>query len=658
MEEFRVNSPLRVLHLEDNPADRLLVAEKLAAEGLVCKLVHVNAREQFEAALERSRFDLIVSDFTLPSYDGMAALTAARRLQPETPFLFVSGTIGEERAVEGLKFGATDFVLKAHLDRLGPAVRRALREAHERQERQRAEEQVRLQGRALEAAANGIIITDRLGRILFANAAFCAMTGYTPEEVMGETPRLFKSGKHDPAFHRELWDTILAGRVWHGEVTNRRKNGTLYEEEMTITPVRADDGGITHFIAVKQDTSQRKQLEEQLRQSQKMEAIGRLAGGVAHDFNNVLAVIRGNAELVLMDATQFSTEARECLKQITAASERAANLTRQLLAFGRKQTMRFAPLNLNDVIEDLTKMLNRIIGEDIRLQCAFDPRLPFVQADAGMMEQVLMNLTINARDAMPRGGHLRIATERVCLDEGYTHSHSEARAGDFVCLVVSDTGGGIPPEHLPRIFEPFFTTKEAGKGTGLGLATVYGIVKQHKGWLEVFSQLDAGTTFKIFLPVVPSPPMTMGAQPAKGKLPGGTENILLVEDDVAVRLLTRRILETHGYHVWEAASGREALEVWKNLSAKIDLLLTDLIMPDGVTGRELAEQLSARTPTLKIICVSGYNLDVVGRDTSFLRRTRHNFLQKPCSSDVLLNTVRRYLDEKQTPAHAGTERNM
>jgi nitrogen-specific signal transduction histidine kinase/CheY-like chemotaxis protein len=412
---------------------------------------------------------------------------------------------------------------------------------------------------------------------------------------------------------------------------------------MTITPVLASDGKITHFIAVKEDITEHKQLEEQLRQARKLEAIGQLAGGIAHDFNNMLAIISGNAQLLSLMADEYRPEARECLKQITVASERAANLTRQLLAFGRKQAMEPKPLNLNQVIENLVKMLRRVIGEHIRLECSYDEHLPFVHADVGMLEQVLMNLTVNARDAMPRGGQLLITTQASTVDEVYARAHPEAREGNFVCLSVSDTGSGIGPEQLPHIFEPFYTTKEAGKGTGLGLATVYGLVKQHQGWIEVVTSPGQGAAFKIFLPAIES--SDEGTKPqAETQVRGGTENILLVEDEEGVRLLTRRLLEANGYHVWEAVSGKEALEIWRNLTVKMDLLLTDIVMPDGVTGRELADQLCAQTPTLKVLFTSGYSREIAGKDTAFLRRSKSLFLQKPCPAEVLLETVRRCLD--------------
>jgi two-component system cell cycle sensor histidine kinase/response regulator CckA len=516
--------PSRILCLEDNLNDRELLELTLLGEGMVCEFAYAQTQQEFESALGQAAFDLIISDFTLPAYSGMSALATARKLQAETPFIFVSGTIGEDRAIESLKNGATDYVLKDRRDRLVSAVQRALREGRERAER--------------------------------------------------------------------------------------------------------------------------KKLEEQLRQAQKMEAIGQLAGGVAHDFNNLLAVIQGNAELALL-GTGLDGRTREFLTQITGASARAANLTRQLLAFGRKHAMRPETLNLNSLIGNLTKMLTRIIGEDVRLECQYNGQ-PFVQADAGMMEQVILNLVVNARDAMPQGGQLVIATKLIDIGETAVPSHPEARAGEFICLSVSDTGTGITPENLTHIFEPFFTTKEVGKGTGLGLATVYGIVKQHEGWVEVESRVGTGTTFEIFLPATRSPAVAPPTAPPETKRRGGTERIFLVEDDEAVRLMTRRTLESLGYQIVEAASGRKALTLWQAHAMEIDLLLTDIVMPDGIDGRRLAELLREEKPSLKVIFVSGYSLGAIGKDAEFLKRRNNYFLQKPYPAHVLIEAIRHCLD--QVPA--------
>jgi nitrogen-specific signal transduction histidine kinase/CheY-like chemotaxis protein len=398
---------------------------------------------------------------------------------------------------------------------------------------------------------------------------------------------------------------------------------------------------------------ERRQLEAQLRQAQKMEAVGQLAGGVAHDFNNMLAVIRGNADLMLMDDDQISAAAKEGLKHIVAASDKAANLTRQLLMFSRKQVMQSQPLALNDLIRNLAKMLARTIREDIRLECLYADQLPFIQADPGMLEQALLNLVVNARDAMPHGGQLHIATEKRSLGAADAQANPEARAGEFVCLSVSDTGTGIAPEHLRRIFEPFFTTKEPDKGTGLGLATVYGIVKQHQGWIELSSKLGAGTRFDIFLPAIPAPVPATGAREAEPNARGGTERMLLVEDDFAVRAITQQLLEAHGYRVWKAESAPEALELWRDHASEVDLLLSDLVLPGSLSGRELAERLQREKPGLKVIFMSGYSPEAGGGKTDFVYRLKARFLAKPCASHTILEMVRSCLDEKESVAELG-----
>jgi CheY-like chemotaxis protein len=324
-----------------------------------------------------------------------------------------------------------------------------------------------------------------------------------------------------------------------------------------------------------------------------------------------------------------------------------------LLVFSRKQVMQSQPLALNDLIRNLARMLARTIREDIRLECLYADPLPFVQADPGMLEQVLLNLVVNARDAMPHGGDLRIATEQRRFGAAQAQANPEARAGEFVCLSVSDTGTGIAPEHLPRVFEPFFTTKEPDKGTGLGLATVYGIVKQHQGWIELTSQLGAGTRFNIFLPAIPPPASTAGACKAESTLRKGTERILLVEEDSGVRAITQHLLEAQGYRVWKAESAQEALELWRIHAAEVDLLLTDLVMPGALTGRELAERLRQEKPQLKIIFMSGYSPEDGGGKTDFLYRLNACFLPKPWATRTILEAVRSCLDAKEPAAAPG-----
>jgi PAS domain S-box-containing protein len=439
---------------------------------------------------------------------------------------------------------------------------------------------------------------------------------------------------------------ILADDKFAVEYRIRHKDGQ-YRWVRDEQRVARDAGGRpAEIVGTLMDITERKLLEERLRQSQKMEAVGQLAGGIAHDFNNLLLVMRGHAELLLLRNGEHSPQTTESLKQITTAAERAAGLTRQLLAFSRKQVMQPQPLLLNDVVANLTKMLQRVIGEHIQLQCHYAPQLAHVEADAGMLEQVLVNLVVNARDAMPDGGRLLITTAEATFDQAYARVNHDASAGTFVCLTVSDTGAGIAPEHLPRIFEPFFTTKEVGKGTGLGLATVYGIIKQHHGWIDVSSQPGAGATFKIYLPAVKAPPAP-AAKGAPEKEPrGGAETILLVEDDEPVRSLTRRLLENFGYRVREAASGREALAKWNGQSAEFDLLLSDIVMPQGVSGLDLAARFRTQRPALKVVFMSGYPAEAAGKDPAVFCKPRTRFLQKPSPWRDLLRTVRQCLDEE------------
>jgi signal transduction histidine kinase len=413
----------------------------------------------------------------------------------------------------------------------------------------------------------------------------------------------------------------------------RIKGRTLSWSFFPITPSQ-----VVHCYG--SDTTERLNLEAQLRHVQKLESIGQLAAGVAHDFNNILTIIQGHSDRLLAQC-EGNERITEPLHQVSLAANRASSLTRQLLMFSRKQVMQPKVLDLNAILSNMIKMLQRLLGEDIALELKCAGGILAIEADAGMIEQIIMNLAVNSRDAMPKGGQLLITTTALEVTDAYVHQHPEARPGPVVCLSVTDTGCGMDPQTLGRVFEPFFTTKEVGKGTGLGLATVYGIAKQHQGWIELKSQVGLGTTFHVFLPRS-SKTLAIAAEksPAPAPVQGRRETILLVEDEPMLRELARTILKDYHYQVLEAGTGVEALKVWDQHHGQVDLLLTDMVMPEGMNGRELAEKLKVSKPNLKVIYTSGYSAEVMG--TGLGRDTR--FLQKPYPPPQLARTVRECLD--------------
>jgi len=495
---------------------------------------------------------------------------------------------------------------------------------------------------AIEQSAEGVMITSTTGDIEYVNPAFTRITGYSREEVMGKNPRVLKSGEQDPALYQQLWASILNGQAWHGELINRRKDGSLYTEEMNIAPVRNPGGEITHFIATKQDVTEHKQLEQQFLQAQKMEAVGRLAGGVAHDFNNLLTIINGYAALL---SGQTSTEdpRRARLEEILMAGERAASLTRQLLAFSRRQVLDPRVLNLNSVLADIEKMLRRLIGEDVELVTTLKPDLGRVKVDAGQIEQVIMNLAVNARDAMPEGGKLLIETSNVEIDENYARSHANMIPGKYVMMAVSDTGCGMDLGTQAHLFEPFFTTKEEGRGTGLGLATVYGIVKQSGGFIWVYSEPGHGSTFKIYFPFIEEALPTAEPDEVPAELAKGSETVLVVEDEGGVRSLVCEVLASYGYKVLEASGAAQALQIAEQHTEPIHLLLTDVVMPQ-TGGKELVRRLCALHAETKVLYMSGYTDDAIVRRG--ILEGGMPFLQKPFAATALLVKIREVLEMK------------
>jgi len=763
-------APVQILIVEDVADDAALIVRELRRSGIAGATRQVETEAAFRDALRSFAPDVVLTDHSLPTFGAADALRITLLETPATPVIVVTGSLDEETAAEYIKAGAADYIVKHHLERLGPAVARALDLKRAREEQARAE-QARRQGeerfRALiEHGGDAVMLLATDGTVLFASQAAERVFGHAPADLVGrsgfehvhpedvgraramlddvlarpgaprtlevrvrrrdgtwrgleavlvnrltepavgaivvnardvserreaeaalreseERYRTLVEGVRDvifalapdgairslnPAFEtitgwsREDWlgkpfeqlvhpeDLPLAlelfGRVIQGErrpasqFRIRTEQGGIRLVEFAATP-QLRDARLVGILGMGRDVTERVQLEQQLRQAQKMEAVGRLAGGIAHDFNNILTAITGYSDLLLEDLAA-SDPRREDVQEVRKAADRAAGLTRQLLAFSRQQVLQPQVLDLNALVSELEKMLRRLLGEDVELAARLDPALGRVKADPGQLEQVVMNLAVNSRDAMPSGGKLTIETANVLLDEPYARDHYPGRPGPYVLLAVSDNGVGMSDETQAHLFEPFFTTKEKGKGTGLGLATVYGIVKQSGGFIWVYSEVGHGTAFKIYLPRVDQP----AAAAAGGTAPAapaarGTETVLLAEDEAPVRAVARQVLERQGYTVLEAPSAEAALDVAERYSGPIHLLLTDVVMP-GMSGRDLALRLATLRPEARVIYMSGYTDDAI---------TRHGvlepglaFVQKPFAPDALARKVRDVLD--------------
>jgi PAS domain S-box-containing protein len=496
---------------------------------------------------------------------------------------------------------------------------------------------------AIEQAHESVVIQDAQGIILYVNPAFERITGYGQAEAVGGRLDMLTSGQQEPAFFEEMWATVRAGQVWHGRIVNKRKDGSLYTDETTITPVRNQRGAIVNFVEIKRDVTRELELEQQYRQSQKMEAVGRLTAGIAHDFNNLLTAINGFAELVQFRLAP-DDPAQELVSKVRDSGRHAVGLVKQLLAFSSNQVIEPQVLDLNGVVRATEKMLRRVIGEDVVLETGLADDLWPVKVDRTQIEQVIVNLAINARDAMPTGGRLAIETANVVLDEGYAASQADVEAGDYVLLRVSDTGVGMSQHVQAHLFEPFFTTKERGKGTGLGLATVYGIIVQSGGHIQVESELGVGSTFTVCLPRCCeslTAPVTPGVEQA---VPAGAETVLVVEDDTPMRELAHLVLEQQGYTVLEAMDGPGALDLAADQSGPIHVLITDVIMPH-MNGPALARQLTEFCPGLRVVYMSGYPDEEI--EQYGVLEADAAFLHKPFTPMDLARKVRAVLD------HAG-----
>jgi len=629
--------PLSVLIVEDSEDDARLLVRELKRGGYELTQEQVYTATAMQAALDRQVWDLVIGDFSMPNFSGLEALSLVRERGLDVPYICLSGTISEELAVAAMKAGANDWVTKGQLKRLLPAIERELREAKGRAALRAAEAGYET---LVEQAPVGIYRSNPEGRFLSANTALVRMLGY---ESAADLLRLdmARDVYADPAERQGLVDrdTYSDRQYDDVEATWKRKDGGLLTVQLNVRAVRNAARQVEYYETFVRDVTEQRRLQQQVLQSQKMEAVGRLAGGIAHDFNNLLTVITSYSDLLLEDLGKDDPK-RDDVEQVRKAAEGAASLTRQLLAFSRQQVLAPRVVSLNAVVDSLQKILRRVIGEDVELATALAPDLGAVKADVGQLEQVLMNLTVNARDAMPTGGKLTIETANVEHDPAYARAREGAAVSRFVMLAVTDTGVGMDEATKARIFEPFFTTKEAGKGTGLGLATVYGIVNQSGGFIWVYSEPGNGTSFKIYLPRVDAPAEGVKAA-GSVSVPRGTETVLLVEDAAAVRAVAKQVLQRQGYTVLEAPHGEAALHLAQKHRGPIHLLLTDVVMP-VLSGRRLAEQLAPLRPDMKVLYASGYTDDSVVRHGILESGTA--YLQKPFTPDSLARKVREVLD--------------
>jgi two-component system cell cycle sensor histidine kinase/response regulator CckA len=755
-------TPLRILHVEDQERDVTLLTRHLVRSGYDPTSERVETPAAMKAALESKEWDVILCDYSMPHFSALGALALLKETGQDIPLIIISGTIGEESAVEAMRAGAHDYLMKDNLTRLAPAIERELNEAGNRRTRRQMEQGLResedryrdlvehshdlicthdLEGRLLsvnqaaaramgsdqqtllgqniraallpehhaefdsyiaeiqkEGVAHGLMAVqtrtgekrfweytntlrtegvavsivrgvahdvteqrlaqqelikseeryrelvenahdiiythDLEGNYTSTNNAGEQITGYTREETLSLNIAQMVAPDHIEAAHQVIARQLVGEKVTAYELDIIAKDGRPIAVEVN-TRIILENGAPVGVQGIARDVTERKQLESQFRQAQKMESVGMLAGGIAHDFNNLLTVILSHADLALTPLNVADPLARN-LKEIIKASERAASLTRQLLAFSRKQILQPKVLDLNSVIPGILGMVERLVGEDIELVIRPGIDLGRIKADPGQIEQVIINLVVNARDAMPKGGKITVGTNNVYLDDEKFRECSAISSGWHVCLTITDTGQGIDNETLTQIFDPFFTTKEFGKGTGLGLATVYGIVKQSGGGIRVSSEVDNGTSFSIYLPMIDDKISEPERVAERLTMAEGAETILLAEDDEMVRHLTREALELYGYTVLEAADGNEALLLSGDYQGTIHLLLTDVVMP-LMSGKDLADQLLTSRPETRVLYMSGYTDHAIVHHGVLDGNIA--FLNKPFTPDLLARKV-------------------
>jgi two-component system, cell cycle sensor histidine kinase and response regulator CckA len=628
-------SVLRILHLEDNANDAELVRAALAEDRIDFTIDRVSSKSEYEDAL-RKDYDVILSDFSLPAFDGLHALALAKQGKPDVPFLFVSGTIGEERAIESLKGGAVDYILKDRLIRLSAAILRAHRDALNLAERQRHEKQIRRQAELLDQAQDAIFVQNLDRIVTYWNKGAERIYGWTTEEIIEKRAPDFLA-KIDGQREDEIWKSTFEKGQWTGEITHVTKDGKEIVMSSRRTLLRDVERDPLAILNINTDITEKKNLEAQVLRNQRIESIGALAGGIAHDLNNVLAPMMMVADLIRDDVK--GTESLRMLDILRSSAQRGAELVKQILQFARGAKGQASTDEVKKLLDDLANLLRKTFPPSIHIEVATQGNLPSVASDPTQLNQILMNLCVNARDAMPKGGTITIEVRRKTLLNHVLRDQKEPVSGSFVEFAVSDTGTGIAPEILTKIFDPFFTTKAETKGTGLGLATVATILKNHHGFIEVDSIPGKGSTFRVTLP-------TSKRELAKAPTVASTANvtgrglwILLVDDELALLEMTKGLLEAHQYQVLTATNGAEALMLFEANRQKIAAVVTDLLMP-GMGGNELVSTLCDQFPGTRILCMTGSTGDSTFQPQQCGAQV---ILRKPCPTDELLAALDKLL---------------
>ncbi len=625
---------MHLLHLEDSPTDAELVGLLIRREWPGCTIRVVASGDDFRLALANERFDLILSDYTLPGFDGLRALAVAHETSPATPFLFLSGTIGEERAVEALKSGASDYVLKDRPTRLIPAMRQALALQEESRKRREADGRLREQASLLDKARDAIIATDLEHRIAYWNASAERLYGWKADEVFGR--RLDELGLgFDAAKFAAAHTQLFATGEWRGDFRLRTRSGEIVLVESTWSLV-VENGEPRSILAIDTDVTERKKLETQLVRAQRMESIGTLAGGIAHDLNNVLTPILLSIDMLA--ATASHEEDRQLIEKTRASASHGAALVQQLLAFARGADAKRTKLDPSVAITELRGLIRQSLPANVHLVVCTEERPTFIAADATQFNQVLINLCLNARDAMPDGGSIEIATKKVNVDAALARANPGVQPGAYVRVSVIDTGTGIPPAIQEKIFDPFFTTKPAGKGTGLGLSMVAGIMKSHGGFVQIESEVGRGATFHLFFPALPGEVPALRRDGPTAKPTGGGETILLIDDEPMVRDTLKLLLQRASYRVITAEDSGRGLAAFDSHRDAIALVISDMMLPDG-SGMDVIKELRRRAPKLPAIAISG--MMASGAYDGLLKlEPRVQCLTKPLAPSVLFAAVR------------------